>query len=110
MSITKVGQFAKTGGEGENRGVEDAVKAYNALHAGGWSAEAKAKTTDMVNKYYDLATSFYEFGWGESFHFAHRLKARALPAACLGRPLAALPRLRPAPTLLAPSLAPTFRR
>jgi hypothetical protein len=27
-----------------------------------------------VNKYYDLATSFYEYGWGESFHFAHRYK------------------------------------
>ena len=26
----------------------------------------------QVNKYYDLATSFYEYGWGESFHFAHR--------------------------------------
>ncbi|KAK7830470.1 cycloartenol-c-24-methyltransferase [Quercus suber] len=23
-----------------------------------------------VNKYYDLVTSFYEYGWGESFHFA----------------------------------------
>ena len=28
--------------------------------------------TDVVNKYYDLATSFYEYGWGESFHFAAR--------------------------------------
>ena len=25
-----------------------------------------------MNKYYDLSTSFYEYGWGESFHFAHR--------------------------------------
>ncbi|KAL6893866.1 hypothetical protein ACP4OV_007964 [Aristida adscensionis] len=24
----------------------------------------------MVNKCYDLATSFYEYGWGDSFHFA----------------------------------------
>ncbi|XP_062212774.1 cycloartenol-C-24-methyltransferase 1-like isoform X2 [Phragmites australis] len=28
--------------------------------------------TDLVNKYYDLATSFYEYGWGDSFHFAGR--------------------------------------
>ncbi|CAN1302656.1 Protein FAR1-RELATED SEQUENCE 5 [Linum perenne] len=27
---------------------------------------------DMVNEFYDLATSFHKFGWGESFHFAHR--------------------------------------
>ena len=32
----------------------------------------------MVNKYYDLATSFYEYGWGESFHFAHRYRWETL--------------------------------
>ncbi|KDO83344.1 hypothetical protein CISIN_1g0425442mg, partial [Citrus sinensis] len=31
-----------------------------------------------VNKYYDLVTSFYEFGWGESFHFAPRWKGESL--------------------------------
>jgi hypothetical protein len=29
---------------------------------------------DMVNHYYNLATDFYEYGWGSSFHFAPRLK------------------------------------
>ena len=24
----------------------------------------------MVNTFYDLATDFYEYGWGESFHFS----------------------------------------
>ena len=33
---------------------------------------------DVVNKYYDLATSFYEYGWGESFHFAHRYRWETL--------------------------------
>ncbi|OMO71432.1 Methyltransferase type 11 [Corchorus olitorius] len=32
----------------------------------------------IVNKYYDLATSFYEYGWGESFHFAPRWKEESL--------------------------------
>jgi len=27
---------------------------------------------DMVNQYYDIATDFYEYGWGQSFHFAPR--------------------------------------
>eukprot|EP00612_Vaucheria_litorea_P001309 CAMPEP_0171456974 /NCGR_PEP_ID=MMETSP0945-20130129/3244_1 /TAXON_ID=109269 /ORGANISM="Vaucheria litorea, Strain CCMP2940" /LENGTH=299 /DNA_ID=CAMNT_0011982501 /DNA_START=414 /DNA_END=1313 /DNA_ORIENTATION=- len=27
----------------------------------------------MVNAYYELATQFYEWGWGSSFHFAYRL-------------------------------------
>ncbi|KAL2478349.1 Cycloartenol-C-24-methyltransferase [Forsythia ovata] len=32
----------------------------------------------QVNKYYDLVTSFYEYGWGESFHFAPRWKGESL--------------------------------
>ena len=32
----------------------------------------------MVNKYYNLATAFYEYGWGESFHFAHRWNGETL--------------------------------
>lgn len=32
----------------------------------------KAETTTMVNEYYDLVTDFYEFGWGQNFHFAPR--------------------------------------
>jgi 24-methylenesterol C-methyltransferase len=27
----------------------------------------------MVNAYYNMATDFYEYGWGTSFHFAHTL-------------------------------------
>jgi sterol 24-C-methyltransferase len=30
--------------------------------------------TTLVNSYYELATSFYEWGWGQSFHFAYRLQ------------------------------------
>jgi len=31
-----------------------------------------SKTGNMVNQYYDLATVFYEWGWGQAFHFAPR--------------------------------------
>lgn len=34
------------------------------------TAERKGKYADMVNAYYNLATDFYEWGWGQSFHFA----------------------------------------
>ena len=27
---------------------------------------------ELVNSYYDLATEFYEWGWGTSFHFAEK--------------------------------------
>lgn len=30
--------------------------------------------TEMVNKFYNLVTDFYEYGWGESFHFAPMFK------------------------------------
>jgi len=35
----------------------------------------KANYEKMVNAYYDLITDFYEYGWGQSFHFAPRTKA-----------------------------------
>ncbi|GMY34601.1 cycloartenol-C-24-methyltransferase [Fagus crenata] len=53
---------------------------YEKYHVcyGGEEEERKANYSDMVNKYYDLVTSFYEFGWGESFHFAPRWKGESL--------------------------------
>lgn len=32
----------------------------------------KENYSSLVNDFYDLATTFYEFGWGQSFHFAPR--------------------------------------
>ncbi|XP_020571551.1 cycloartenol-C-24-methyltransferase 1-like [Phalaenopsis equestris] len=60
--------------------VESAVENYEKYHVhfGGDAETRKANYTDMVNKYYDLATSFYEYGWGESFHFADRWKGETL--------------------------------
>eukprot|EP00879_Flechtneria_rotunda_P011009 GHRR01011504.1.p1 GENE.GHRR01011504.1~~GHRR01011504.1.p1 ORF type:complete len:345 (+),score=80.65 GHRR01011504.1:506-1540(+) len=51
----------------------DKYEKYHTTHGGDVQAR-KEQYADMVNKYYDLATSFYEYGWGTSFHFAHRLK------------------------------------
>lgn len=34
-------------------------------------------TPDFVNKFYSLITDFYEYGWGESFHFAAREKGES---------------------------------
>ena len=41
------------------------VNSYEKYHADfGGSVESRKKAyADMVNKYYDLATSFYEYGW-----------------------------------------------
>ncbi|RWR77735.1 cycloartenol-C-24-methyltransferase [Cinnamomum micranthum f. kanehirae] len=66
------------GGKIDKKEVLSAVEQYEKYHVCGDQEERKANCTDMVNKYYDLATSFYEFGWGESFHFAHRWKGESL--------------------------------
>eukprot|EP00249_Psilotum_nudum_P025613 c30308_g1_i1 orf=522-1565(-) len=57
-----------------------AIKSYEGYHTyhGGDEDSRKTNYADMVNKYYDLSTSFYEYGWGQSFHFAHRLKGESL--------------------------------
>lgn len=79
MAAAKVAQFASTGGVTENASdVKEAVKLYEEYHKSGWKQDQQMSYMDMVNKYYDLATSFYEVGWGESFHFAHRLKTETL--------------------------------
>lgn len=34
----------------------------------------RERYADMVNHFYNLVTDFYEWGWGQSFHFAPRFK------------------------------------
>lgn len=55
--------------------VRTTVTDYRRLHAeaaGGDLAARKDQYATMVNQYYDLVTDFYEYGWGQSFHFAPR--------------------------------------
>ncbi len=40
--------------------------------SGGDVSKRRAGYETMVNRYYDLVTDFYEYGWGQSFHFAPR--------------------------------------
>lgn len=39
--------------------------------------EREGSYAKLVNAYYELATLFYEWGWGASFHFAYRLKGES---------------------------------
>ncbi|KAJ0982307.1 hypothetical protein J5N97_010562 [Dioscorea zingiberensis] len=68
------------GGKIKKNEVQSAVEQYEKYHVcfGGDDDTRKTNYSDMVNKYYDLATSFYEYGWGESFHFAHRWNGESL--------------------------------
>lgn len=62
-------------GQVSGNGSHDIDK-YNALHDDKkTSVEGRnAAYVDLVNSYYNLATDFYEWGWGQSFHFAERLQ------------------------------------
>lgn len=53
--------------------VHSSVGEYERLHANETSVEERnSNYTNLVNSYYDLATLFYEWGWGASFHFSNR--------------------------------------
>lgn len=67
----------------EKDAVKAAVTNYHDFHdecAGGDSERRKRYYTTMVNLYYDLVTDFYEFGWGQSFHFAPRKRGESFKA------------------------------
>ncbi|XP_071721724.1 cycloartenol-C-24-methyltransferase-like [Rutidosis leptorrhynchoides] len=68
------------GGGLEKTHVLSAVEEYEKYHTiyGGEQEKRTAEYTDLANKYYDLVTSFYEYGWGESFHFAPRSKGESM--------------------------------
>ena len=51
--------------------VKAVVDQYTGLH-GASSERRKERYQQLVHHYYQLATDFYEFGWGQSFHFAPR--------------------------------------
>lgn len=63
--------------------VAETVEQYNNLYdekKGGTLEARKTNYTQLINQYYDLATDFYQYGWGDSFHFAPRLKNESFEA------------------------------
>ena len=80
-SVGRVTQMMKAmSGSEEKEGLKDGkvaadIDRYNAMHDDS-KMDAKARSSayaELVNSYYNLATDFYEWGWGQSFHFAEKL-------------------------------------
>ena len=46
----------------------------------GSPGERASRAQVLTNHYYDLVTDFYEYGWGQSFHFAPRFQGEAFDA------------------------------
>src|SRR5262249_19140113 len=84
-----------------DRGVDEGVRDYLAHHAG-TVADRQAAYAKVVNGYFDLATDFYEYGWGQSFHFAQQVKGETFRDAILRheRTLAQRLALEPGMTVL----------
>ena len=56
--------------------VESVVDDYKTIYDAGEDGR-KEQYSSFVNHYYDLVTDFYEFGWGQSFHFAPRRRGES---------------------------------
>lgn len=59
--------------------VRSEVSSYNDLFQDKTSIEQrKNQYKTLVTNYYSLSTDFYEYGWGQSFHFANRFHGETL--------------------------------
>ena len=62
--------------------VKSVVEGYTAIYDAGEQGR-REQYRSLVNHYYDLVTDFYEFGWGQSFHFAPRRRGESFKASLL---------------------------
>ncbi len=62
--------------------VKSVVDGYTAIYDAGEQGR-REQYRALVNHYYDLVTDFYEFGWGQSFHFAPRRRGESFKASLL---------------------------
>jgi sterol 24-C-methyltransferase len=70
--------FGKFMGQEKGRGikVDKWIDTYNTLHDDEKTGldNRNMDYATLVNAYYELATLFYEWGWGQSFHFADNVR------------------------------------
>lgn len=77
LEVLKPGSGNKhAGGNSTAHAVNKTATEYLRYY-GDQSGERKDKAVDVSNHYYDLVTDFYEYGWGESFHFAVHAKGES---------------------------------
>jgi sterol 24-C-methyltransferase len=61
-----MGRFSSLGSENVQKSVDSYIEKFDE----GKLVGDKEKTEEFVSDYYDIATDFYEYGWGDCFHFA----------------------------------------
>ncbi len=80
--------------------VASTVSSYERIFDGsqaGGTERRKAEYKRFTNKYHDLVTAFYEYGWGKSFHFAPRAPNESFAASLIRHELYLAHRLAPRP-------------
>ena len=62
-----------------NNVVQEEVSSYNSLFEDPTAVEKRNdQYQSLVKNYYSLSTDFFEYGWGQSFHFANRFRGETL--------------------------------
>ena len=78
FKLTDILKDAGSGGGVASRARDDDRRFGGAARGG--RDERKADYRDFENTYYDLVTGFFEYGWGQSFHFAPRAEGESFAA------------------------------
>lgn len=82
--VSRVGSLAKqTAITSKNENVQDTISTYRGMFdekKGGTVETRKKNYMSLVNSFYNMVTDIYEFGWGQSFHFAPRHKWESFEA------------------------------
>jgi len=59
--------------------VQKEVSFYNSLFEDPTAVDKrKDQYQNLVKNYYSVSTDFFEYGWGQSFHFANRFRGETL--------------------------------
>lgn len=74
--LTLLRRLRALGGTSGNK-LGNTVNAYSALHQDSLD-QRRHHYEKLVNHYYDMASAFYEYGWGRSWHFAPRHEEETL--------------------------------
>lgn len=62
-----------------NNVVQKEISFYNSLFENPTDVDKrKDEYQNLVKNYYSLSTDFFEYGWGQSFHFANRFHGETL--------------------------------
>lgn len=70
--LLPMNMMRRRNGHDVNADVDATADRFRSRFENGTVSQRKMAATTLVNEYYDLVTDFYEFGWGQNFHFASR--------------------------------------